>query len=110
MPTNNLTPRPTFPATAARGAPPRYNRVAIALHWLLAALIIAMLALGWYMGGLPKGPERAGLFNLHKSVGTVVLLLVAFRLLWRAGHRPPGWNTGVSALRHRFAAGGHFLL
>ena len=110
MPTNNLTPRPTFPATAARDAPPPYDRVAIALHWLLAALIVAMLALGCYMGSLPKGPERAGLFNLHKSVGTVVLLLVAFRLLWRAGHRPPGWNTGVSALRHRFAAGGHFLL
>jgi cytochrome b561 len=68
----------------------RYTNGAIILHWLIAVLIIAMIGLGLYMVDIPKGtPNRAVYFNLHKSIGLVIALLVVVRLLWRARHTPP---------------------
>jgi hypothetical protein len=68
----------------------RYSDVAIALHWLIAVAIFAMLALGLYMVGLPKGlPFKADLINVHKSLGLTILLLVLARIAVRAVSRPP---------------------
>jgi cytochrome b561 len=68
----------------------RYSNVAIALHWLIALGVFALILLGWYMGGIPKGtPERTFWFNLHKSIGVTVGALVLVRLVWRLTHRPP---------------------
>ena len=35
---------------------PRYATAAIVLHWLIAALVIALIALGWWMQEIPKQP------------------------------------------------------
>jgi len=67
----------------------RYSGTAIALHWLLAVLIVVSFLMGLYMSDLPFSPLRLKLFNWHKWAGTVVLALSAFRLLWRLTHRPP---------------------
>ena len=82
----------------------RYSRAAIALHWLLAALLVAQLALGWWMLDIPKSPPglRAGWFNLHKSIGITIALLVLVRLAWRATHTPPDADLGPAW--QRFAA------
>jgi cytochrome b561 len=70
---------------------PRYAGSMIALHWLIALVIIGLLALGLYMVGLPKGlPVKATLINLHKSLGLTVFLLVLLRIMARVAlHRPP---------------------
>lgn len=68
----------------------RYGLPAIALHWLLALLILGMLLLGYYMVGIPKGtPNRAVYFNLHKSFGVLTGLLILVRLGWRLTHAAP---------------------
>ncbi|MEM7543032.1 MAG: cytochrome b [Pseudomonadota bacterium] len=67
----------------------RYTRTAIALHWLIALLMIALFSLGWYMVDLPKGPHRGETFALHKSIGLTVFALAVFRIYWRATHTPP---------------------
>lgn len=67
----------------------RYNVVARALHWLLGAGIIAMLALGLYMHELPFSPLRLKLYNWHKWAGVTILLLSGLRLLWRWWRPPP---------------------
>jgi cytochrome b561 len=67
----------------------RYNGIAIALHWLIAALIVGALGVGSYVAGLPLSPTRLKLINWHKWAGVTILALSAFRLLWRASHRPP---------------------
>lgn len=64
----------------------RYTRTARWLHWILAALIITLLALGWYMMTVEHEPGADSLFNLHKSLGLAVLVLVALRIVWRLGH------------------------
>jgi len=68
----------------------RYNNVAKTLHWLIALLIITMLALGWTMENVDKGnPYRFQMFQLHKSIGITILLLSLMRLTWRLMHRAP---------------------
>ncbi len=69
----------------------RYGGVAIGLHWLVAALVLGQLALGWWMLDLPKSPPglRAGWFNFHKSIGLTIGLLMLARLWWRARHPAP---------------------
>jgi cytochrome b561 len=96
-------------AISARGpAAPRYGSVAIALHWLLAVGLLAQIALGWWMLGVPKEPPglRAGWFNLHKSWGLTMAVFVLMRLLWRVSHpvAPPGalprWQQWAARLNH----------
>ena len=82
------------PTTPRRSAPPalsRYTATAIVLHWAIAALLLAEFAHGWWMQTIPKQPPgiRADAFNLHKSVGLVLLALALLRLGWRLAHRPP---------------------
>ena len=69
----------------------RYTRTAVVLHWLIAALLLAECAHGWWMQEIPKQPVgfRADAFNQHKSVGLVLLALALIRLGWRLLHRPP---------------------
>ena len=66
----------------------RYSTVAIVLHWGIALLLIFQLGLGFRMEAA-EGPAKFAVFQLHKSVGITLLLLVAIRLLWRMTRTPP---------------------
>jgi cytochrome b561 len=79
-------------------AVPPCPRLAVALHWAIALLLFAELALGWWMPGVPKSPPglRAGWYNLHKSMGLVLLAAVLLRMIWRASH-PQGEIAGLPA-------------
>jgi cytochrome b561 len=87
----------------------RYDRTAVALHWLIALVVIAQFAWGWWMQGIPKQPSgpRVDAFNLHKSVGLAVLALMLVRLSWRVAHRPPAlpvmppWQATLARVTHR---------
>lgn len=68
----------------------RYGRVAQALHWATALLVLIAFIYG------PGGPEQrvysaARDFErqLHETLGMCVFLLVALRLLWRAVDQRP---------------------
>lgn len=85
-----------------------YPRLTVALHWTIALLLFAQLALGWWMEGVPKTPPglRAGWYNLHKSIGLVIFLAVLLRLVWRASHPQgepdglPAWQRAAAQLMH----------
>src|SRR5689334_17488815 len=81
---------------------PSYTRTAVALHWIIAAAVLAQVALGWWMLGIPKEPVglRAGWFNLHKSIGLSIALLVLVRLAWRARHPAPPLADAPAWQRH----------
>lgn len=67
---------------------PRYTRVAIILHWLVAALVITNVVLAWTFGHVPDAIAQP-VTDTHKSIGIITLGLVVMRILWRIGHRPP---------------------
>lgn len=89
----------------------RYDAVAQALHWLIALAVIGQIALGLWMIDIPKLPTgvRAYWFNLHKSIGLTIGLLVVARLAWRLTHRPPAL-TALPAWQVRAAGVTHVLL
>jgi len=92
------------------GAPrARYNAVSMALHWLLALMILGSLAMGSYMADLPFSPTRLKLYNWHKWAGVTILLLSALRLLWRLTHRPPA-DLPMPAWQRRAAHAAHGAL
>lgn len=73
---------------SARSSSPRYSGAAIFLHWLLAALLLFQLSLGWRLETLDTVPQFLA-FQLHKSVGITILLLSVARLAMRLVVRPP---------------------
>lgn len=70
----------------------RYTRVAVLLHWLIAALIVANLLVGFFHEDFDK-PLRAALMGFHKSTGIAILVLSLARLAWRLTHRPPAYDS-----------------
>lgn len=87
---------------------PRYSVLAIALHWLMALLVIGLLGVGLWMTGLKNSPFKISVYGWHKGLGLTVLALVLVRLLWRV-HRPPpmlaesvpAWQVATATYTHR---------
>ena len=90
----------------------RYGRVAIALHWAIALLALFQVGLGWWMLDLPKSPPglRAGWFNVHKSIGITIGLLMLARLGWRLAHVPPPLPVSLPRWQARAARLSHVVL
>jgi cytochrome b561 len=88
------------------GSATRYTRVAIALHWVTAAAILALIAVGWIMGDMPKGEAQFATVQLHKSFGILVLLLSVARVAWRLMNPPPP-APPMPALQGAIARGVH---
>lgn len=61
----------------------QFGIVAILLHWIMAILIIGLLAFGIYMVNLPISLQKLKLYGWHKEYGLLALGLVIIRLLWR---------------------------
>jgi len=66
-----------------------YGLIAITLHWMMAILLIALLALGLYMVGLPIGLEKLKFYGWHKEYGILALILVIIRIVWRFANITP---------------------
>ncbi|MCK7596682.1 cytochrome b [Microbulbifer sp. CAU 1566] len=69
-----------------------YGAVAILLHWLMAVLLIALIALGLYVTSLPDvgfDKQKIRLILLHKEYGILALGLAMLRLAWRVGNVLP---------------------
>jgi len=75
----------------------RYSAVAMTLHWLIAAMLIANVGLGWVGGDMEGGEQKIQLMQLHKTMGISILLLSLARLAWRLTHRPPVMNSHLKA-------------
>ena len=60
-----------------------YGFVSKNFHWIMALIILFNFTLGYFMGDLDKGPLRFFIFNFHKSIGILVIVLIILRFLWR---------------------------
>ncbi len=89
--------------------PQSYDRTQIILHWLIAALIFGLYAVGQTVDLFDK-PVRPFIVNLHAVFGLALLALVIVRLVWRATHRTPPHPASMGPLFRKAAAAGHGLL
>lgn len=65
-----------------------YDVVTVVLHWLVAALVFGLFALGLYIVELTYyDPWYRMAPDVHKGIGVVLFLLVLFRLAWRLRQR-----------------------
>jgi cytochrome b561 len=89
----------------------RYDTVARAFHWLMAAIIITLIVVGIYMADLPDdAPGRGTIFMLHKSFGALALLLFFGRIAWRRHKRPPELPAVLQPWERKLAVSAHYLL
>ncbi len=85
-----------------------YSRTAVALHWVIAIMIIVALAIAKVAEDW-EGPSRALSMMLHKSLGITVLLLTFVRIWWRVTHRPPPFEAGLKTWEKMLAEAAHYF-
>lgn len=97
--------------TAADDTPQkRYSRVAVLLHWLIAAAILLNIVLGVSAARIEDEEVHRVLLDIHKPLGVTVLALSLVRLAWRLTHRPPRLTHAVPAWQRAAATAVHALL
>jgi cytochrome b561 len=96
----------------SRAAATRYQPVLVALHWLLALMIIGLLCLGYFvLADMPNtDPRKLEILVWHMSGGMVVLALMILRVAIRTWSARPGTATTGSPLLDRLAAAAHLSL
>ena len=77
------------------------------LHWLIAACVLTTAPVAIAMTNVGEGPAQDALYNFHKSLGVLILILMVLRLVNRlavgAPIADPGiepWQKAVSAAVH----------
>jgi len=89
----------------------RYSWTAIALHWLVALLIISAFLLGLTMTNIPGlTTPKLKYFSWHKWLGVTIFGLACLRLLWRLTHTPPAYPNSMPRWQQNAAHLVHGLL
>lgn len=78
------------------------------LHWLMAALILAMLFIG--VGMVASFADYHWLVTLHKPLGIAILVLAAIRLINRLRHPAPPLPAAMPGWQRWAAHASHVLL
>jgi len=86
----------------------RYSRLNQSLHWMTVICMFALIPLAWVMVNTKPGSGfTPSLFNWHKTLGAIVLLVTLFRIAWRFVDGPPtyppavhGWERGLAGVTY----------
>src|SRR5258706_7608602 len=68
--------------------PSAYGLTARALHWITAALVLTTIPLGVVIVNEWGGPLQDPLYDLHRSIGALLILVIMVRLGYRLTHPP----------------------
>jgi cytochrome b561 len=88
----------------------RYTATARLLHWVVAVLVLLMLAAGLVMTANVGRGLQDTLFIFHKNTGTLLIFIIALRLVWRATHKAPPLPDSLPSLQRQAAHLNHLLL
>ncbi|QTL01958.1 cytochrome b [Aquabacter sp. L1I39] len=94
-----------------------YSGPARWIHWLTALAILTVIPAGLVMMRLPSGPAQDQLFDLHKSVGFLILCLAVLRVAVRLAYgapppvpNRPRWQRATSNAVHHALYGLIFVM
>jgi len=78
----------------------KYHISSRLFHWVMSILIIGMLVIGMYMVDFisDENQNKFMIYDLHKSFGLLILLLVILRIINRIFHKPPKQLEGISRI------------
>ena len=87
-----------------------YSRPAKIFHWITAIAVISTVPMGITMMRVGSGDLQNALFFTHKSIGALILMVTAARLVWRLFHPAPPLVPGLPGWQVAAAKGSHLLL
>lgn len=87
-----------------------YGVIAKGFHWLMAILIITMIAVGLIMADMENTPDKFKLVGLHKAIGIIVLFLAALRFGWKIINISPALPDSMSKIMKLGANLSHYAL
>jgi cytochrome b561 len=87
----------------------KYSLSSRIIHWLMAVLIIAILAIGIYMTEfLPKDSvNRSQIYSFHKSLGVMAIILIITRIINRFLNKAPNLPQSMAKAEKILAHLGH---
>lgn len=95
---------------ALKSTQDRYGAVAITIHWLAVALIVALLISGFRVSGAADPVAKAAFLRFHAVMGIAILALTLGRIAWWLfADRKPLPVAGQPRLLHRLASSVHVL-
>lgn len=90
-------------------SPVRYDRGAIAFHWIMALLVVIVGVLGLLHDSWPKGTQSFWI-NIHALCGLALWVLLMARVWWRSIHPPPPLPPEARAFSPALARPVHLLM
>jgi len=87
----------------------RFHPLQRVLHWLMAAMVLAMLFIGIFMVSTVS-PAYATLVSIHKPLGIAILLLVLLRIAVRLRRGAPALPAELPPVMKALAHLSHLLL
>lgn len=88
----------------------RYSLIARSIHWLTALLVLSMVPAGLIMIRISGGPLQNQLFDFHRSVGVVLMILTVIRLAYRLTHPPAPLPADIPPVQQLAAKATHVFL
>jgi cytochrome b561 len=89
---------------------PAYTLTARTLHWLTASLVLFTLPLGLVIANDWGGPLQDQLYDLHRSIGALLIPIILVRIVYRLGHPPAPLPDDIPPLQQFAANATHWAL
>ena len=87
-----------------------YSLTARALHWITAALVLTTIPLGVVIVNEWGGPLQDPLYDLHRSIGALLILVIIVRLGYRLTHPPLPLPDNIPPMQRVAARATHWAL
>jgi cytochrome b561 len=89
---------------------PAYSLTARVLHWITAVLVLSAIPIGVSAVNASAGPLQDSLYDLHRSLGATILLVLLVRLGYRLTHAPLPLPDDIPEIQRRIARATHWAL
>ncbi len=94
-----------------RNTPKEFGLVSKFLHWLIAIMMIGLIAIGWYTSGLDdETVEYWRMLDLHITLGLGMLILFLVKVTWMWFSPNPDYVPGLATWERIAAWSVHRLL